>query len=60
MGSAPGAAYGHRPPRLLLPALRCGTEGLPGRIKATMIDFEVGVLLPSAVESSGTSGFVSG
>ena len=33
----------------------------PAGFSSRMItDFEVGVLLPSALESSGTSGFVSG
>jgi len=45
-----------RPGRALT-ALRCSTRA--GRIKATMIDFEVGVLLPAAVESSGTNALVS-
>ena len=34
--------------------------GAPAGTNEMITDFEVGVLLPSAVESSGTSGFVSG
>ena len=33
---------------------------LPAGTREMITDFEVGVLLPSAVESSGTSGLVSG
>ena len=34
--------------------------GAPAGTSEMITDFDVGVLLPSAVESSGTSGFVSG
>lgn len=33
---------------------------VPAGTRLTMTDFDVGVLLPVAVESSGTSGLVSG
>ena len=44
----------------VLTAAAFGPAARPGRSSRTTTDLDVGVLLPTAVESSGTSGLVSG
>ena len=46
--------------RVLAIRAAAGARRSPARSREMITDFEVGVLLPSAVESSGTSGLVSG